>query len=122
MIPFVDLHAQYLSIKPDIDNAIQCCIEDSNFIKGKAVSDFEKAFADWLGVKFCLGCGNGTDALEIIMKSLNIGPGDEVIVPALSWISTAEAVNNVGADPVFVDIRHDTYTIDPEKIENKITA
>jgi dTDP-4-amino-4,6-dideoxygalactose transaminase len=122
MIPFVDLHAQYLSIKPDIDKALETCIADSNYIKGKAVSDFEKAFADWLGAEFCLGCGNGTDALEIIMKSLNIGPGDEVIVPAVSWISTAEAVNNVGAEPVFVDIRLDTYTIDPEKIENKITA
>ena len=121
MIPFVDLHAQYLSIKSDIDKALENCIADSNFIKGKAVSDFEKAFADWLGVEFCLGCGNGTDALEIIMKSLNIGPGDEVIVPALSWISTAETVNNVGAEPVFVDILHDTYTIDPAKIENKIT-
>jgi dTDP-4-amino-4,6-dideoxygalactose transaminase len=122
MIPFVDLHAQYLSIKSDIDIAIENCLEDSNFIKGKAVSDFEKAFADWLGIKYCLGCGNGTDALEIILKSLNIGPGDEVIVPALSWISTAEAVNNVGAEPVFVDIRQDTYTIDPEKIEKKITT
>jgi dTDP-4-amino-4,6-dideoxygalactose transaminase len=122
MIPFVDLHAQYLSIKSDIDKALENCIADSNFIKGKAVSDFEKAFADWLGADFCLGCGNGTDALEIIMKSLSIGPGDEVIVPALSWISTAEAVNNVGAEPVFVDIRGDTYNIDPEKIENKITS
>ena len=122
MIPFVDLHAQYLSIKSDIDKAIESCIAESNFIKGKAVSDFEIAFADWLGARYCLGCGNGTDALEIIMRSLNIGAGDEVLVPALSWISTAEAVNNIGAEPVFVDIRHDTYTIDPEKIENKITA
>jgi dTDP-4-amino-4,6-dideoxygalactose transaminase len=122
MIPFVDLHAQYLSIKSDIDKAIESCIAESNFIKGKAVSDFEIAFADWLGARYCLGCGNGTDALEIIMRSLNIGAGDEVLVPALSWISTAEAVNNIGAEPVFVDIRYDTYTIDPEKIENKITA
>ena len=122
MIPFIDLHAQYLSIRYDIDKALENCIADSNFIKGKAVSDFELAFANWLGVKYCLGCGNGTDALEIIMKSLNIGPGDEVIVPALSWISTAEAVNNVGAEPVFADIREDTYTIDPEKIENKVTS
>ena len=59
-----------------------------------------------------MGCGNGTDALEIILTSLNIGPGDEVLVPALTWISTAEAVTNVGAEPVFVDINPDTYTID----------
>ena len=102
MIPFVDLNAQYLSIKSEIDDAIKECIADSNFIKGKAVSDFENAFAEYLGVEYCIGCGNGTDALEIILKSLNIGPGDEVIVPALTWISTAEAVNNVGAEPVFV--------------------
>ena len=121
MIPFVDLHAQYISIKSDIDRAIESCISDSNFIKGKAVTEFEKAFAGYLGSKFCLGCGNGTDALEIILKSLNIGSGDEVIVPALSWISTAEAVNNVGAEPVFADINEKTYTIDPGCIESKIS-
>jgi len=121
MIPFVDLHAQYISIKSDIDKAIESCISDSNFIKGQAVTDFEIAFAGYLGSKFCLGCGNGTDALEIILKSLNIGSGDEVIVPALSWISTAEAVNNVGAEPVFADINEKTYTIDPGCIESKIS-
>ncbi len=121
MIPFVDLQAQYKSIKSDIDKAIENCIAGSNFIKGNAVSDFEKAFADYLDAKYCLGCGNGTDALEIIMKSLNIGPGDEVIVPALSWISTAEAVNNVGAEPVFVDINENTFSIDTSLIESKIT-
>ncbi len=121
MIPFVDLHAQYLSIKSEIDNAIKECIADTNFIKGKAVSEFERNFADYLGVKYCVGCGNGTDALEIILKALDIGPGDEVIVPALTWISTAEAVTNVGAEPVFVDINPRTYTIDPSKIEEKLT-
>jgi dTDP-4-amino-4,6-dideoxygalactose transaminase len=121
MIPFVDLHAQYESIKSSIDKAIAGCIADGNFIRGKAVSDFEKAFADYLGVEYCLGCGNGTDALEIILNSLKIGPGDEVIVPALTWISTAEAVNNVGAEPVFVDVNIDTYNIDYTKIREKIT-
>ena len=89
-------------------------------LRGKAVNDFEKAFADYLGAKYCLGCGNGTDALEIILHSLHIGSGDEVIVPALTWISTAEAVNNVGAEPVFVDGNIDTYNIDHSKIEGKI--
>lgn len=121
MIPFVDLNAQYLSIKSEIDNAIKECIADTNFIKGKAVSEFERDFADYLGIKYCVGCGNGTDALEIIMTSLNIGPGDEVIVPALTWISTAEAVTNVGAEPIFLDIDPKTYTIDYTKIEEKIT-
>jgi len=120
MIPFVDLYAQYKSIKSDIDKALEVCITDSNFIKGKAVTDFENAFANYLGAEYCLGCGNGTDALEIILAALKIGPDDEVLVPALTWISTAEAVNNVGAEPVFVDINH-TYTIDPNRIEEKIT-
>ena len=121
IIPFVDLNAQYKSIKSEIDNAIKECISETNFIKGKAVSDFESNFAEYLDVKYCVGCGNGTDALEIILTSLNIGPEDEVIVPALSWISTAEAVTNVGAEPVFVDINPKTYNIDSSKIEEKIT-
>lgn len=121
MIPFVDLGAQYRSIKNEIDKAIEQCIADGNFIKGKAVELFENRFADYLGAEYCLGCGNGTDALEIILSSLGIGPGDEVIVPALSWISTSEAVNNVGAEPVFVDINPLTYTINTDLIEEKIT-
>jgi dTDP-4-amino-4,6-dideoxygalactose transaminase len=121
MIPLVDLNAQYRSIKGEIDEAIKECITNGNFIRGKVVTDFEIAFADYLGVGNCIGCGNGTDALEIILKSLNIGPGDEVIVPALTWISTAEAVNNVGAEPVFVDVNPENYTIDFNKIEESIT-
>jgi dTDP-4-amino-4,6-dideoxygalactose transaminase len=122
MIPFVDLKAQYLTIKEEIDSAINECISGSYFIKGEVVTSFENDFATFLDVKHCIGCGNGTDALEIILKSLNVGIGDEVIVPALSWIATAEAVNNVGAEPVFVDINRDTYTIDYAKIEDKITS
>jgi dTDP-4-amino-4,6-dideoxygalactose transaminase len=121
MIPFVDLTAQYQGIRTEIDDAINDCISNTNFIKGKAVAEFEKAFAGFLGANYCIGCGNGTDALEIILKALNIGRGDEVIVPALTWISTAEAVTNVGAEPVFADINSDTYTIDHEKIEEKIS-
>ena len=120
-IPFVDLSAQYRSIKSEVDNAIKECIDETNFIKGKAVTVFERSFADYLGVECCVGCGNGTDALEIILSALNIGSGDEVIVPALTWISTAEAVTNVGAEPVFADIGFQTYTINPKKIEEKIT-
>ena len=121
MIPFVDLDIQYKEIKSEIDDAIKECIADSNFIRGKAVSDFEMAFASYLGIKYCIGCGNGTDALEIILTALNISTGDEVIVPALTWISTAEAVTNVGAEPVFVDIDPRTYTIDFTCIEQKVT-
>ncbi|MCX6327622.1 MAG: DegT/DnrJ/EryC1/StrS family aminotransferase [Bacteroidia bacterium] len=121
MIPLVDLKAQYFGLKEEIDKAISDCIVEGNFIKGKIVTEFENAFSQYLGADYCVGCGNGTDALELILKSLNIGPGDEVIVPALTWIATAEAVNNVGAEPVFVDIDQNNYTIDIRKIEEKIT-
>ena len=119
-IPLVDLKAQYLNIKNEIDRAIGNCISDANFIKGKPVSDFEKKFSGYIGVNECVSCGNGTDALELILKALEIGPGDEVIVPALTWIATAEAVSNVGAEPVFIDINLNDYTIDTEKIEELI--
>ena len=122
MIPFVDLKAQYQSIKSEIDKAVNDCISDSNFIRGKAVGEFERAFAKYIGAQYCGGCGNGTDALEMILEALMIGEGDEVIVPALTWISTAEAVNNVGAEPVFVDVDAETYTIDIRKIEEKISG
>jgi dTDP-4-amino-4,6-dideoxygalactose transaminase len=117
MIPFVDLHRQYLSIKNEIDDAIQLVINETAFIGGHRISTFEKSFADWLGVKHCIGCANGTDSIEILLKAMGIGSGDEVIVPAISWISTSEAVSAVGANPVFVDIDAETYTIDVTKIE-----
>jgi dTDP-4-amino-4,6-dideoxygalactose transaminase len=121
MIPLVDLKAEYLSIKNEIDNAISSCISEASFIRGNSVFDFEKAFADYIGVKHCISCGNGTDALEIILKALNIRIGDEVLVPALTWISTAEAVSNLGAIPVFVEVCPETYTIDCNRIEEKLT-
>jgi len=121
-IPLVDLKAQYFSLKADLDKAISDCISEGAFIKGKKVTDFENAFAEYLGAEHCVACGNGTDALELILSSLKIGPGDEVIVPALSWIATAEAVNNVGAEPVFVDISKDNFTIDAGSIEDRITV
>lgn len=122
MIPFVDLNAQYLSIKDEIDTAISECINNGTFINGAIVAEFERKFASYIGTDYCVGCGNGTDALEIILLALGIGPGDEVIVPALSWIATAECVNNVGAEPVFVDVNPQDYNIDVSKIEEKITS
>jgi dTDP-4-amino-4,6-dideoxygalactose transaminase len=120
-IALVDLKVQYLELKAEIDKAISDCILEDSFIKGKIVSVFENAFAKYLGTEYCIGCGNGTDALELILKSLNIGQGNEVIVPALTWIATAEAVNNVGAEPVFADIDATSLTIDVHKIVEKIT-
>lgn len=121
-IPLVDLKAQYLTIRNEIDNAIESCINETNFIKGKPVSDFENKFSEYIGVENCVACGNGTDALELILTALEIGPGDEVLVPALTWIATAEAVSNVGAEPVFVDINLNDYTIDIAKIEENVSA
>ena len=121
-IPFVDLYAQYQTIKKEIDSAIENTITHSAYIGGSAVKDFENGFANYLGVKHVIACANGTDSLEIILKAWSIGEGDEVIVPAHSWISTSEAVGNVGAVPVFVDVEADYFTMDVSLIESAITA
>ena len=123
-IPLVNLKRQYESIKAEIDSAIQEVIEQCAFIgnlNNKYVKTFEESFSRFVGTGHCVACGNGTDALEILLKAMNIGPGDEVIVPALSWIATSEAVSNMGGTPVFVDIEPEYYGIDPELIEQKIT-
>ena len=120
-IPFVDLKAQYFSIKNEIDTAIQNVINETAFIKGKYVQKFEEEFANMYGLKHCISCANGTDAIYITLKALGIGPGDEVITVANTWISTAETITQTGARPVFVDIHPDYYTIDVSKIEEKIT-
>ena len=120
-IPFVDLKAQYELLKPEIDQAIQSVIRDSAFIGGKYVTNFEANFAKKLDVAHAIGVANGTDAIYLPLKMLGIGAGDEVIVPANSWISTSETVTQTGAKPVFVDIDPDYYHMDPAKIESKIT-
>jgi dTDP-4-amino-4,6-dideoxygalactose transaminase len=121
-VPFVDLYAQYLSIKEEIDNAIENTIRESAYIGGSTVKNFETNFSNYLGITNVVSCANGTDSLEIILEAQGIGRGDEVIVPALSWISTSEAVSSVGATPVFVDIHPDYYTINVDLIKEKITA
>ena len=120
-IPFVNLKAQYLSLKTEIDSAIQHVINESAFIKGKYVQKFEEEYAEIYGVEHCISCGNGTDAIYIALKALGIGPNDEVITTALSWISTSETITQAGARVVFVDIDPNYYTIDTSKIEEKIT-
>ena len=119
-IPFVDLKAQYNSIKLEIDEAISKVISETAFIKSKYVSEFEEAFANKYGVTHCIGVANGTDAIYIVLKMLGIGNGDEVITTAHSWISTSETISQTGAKPVFVDT-DEFYTIDTAKIEQKIT-
>jgi len=121
-IPFVDLKAQYQSIKTEIDTAIQNVIDETAFIKGKYVQKFEEEYAQRYGVKHVISCANGTDAIYITLKALGVGSGDEVITTALSWISTSETITQAGARVVFVDIDPDYYTIDTGKIEEKITS
>jgi dTDP-4-amino-4,6-dideoxygalactose transaminase len=120
-VPFVDLKAQYHSLKVEIDAAIQSVIDKTAFVRGPHVEDFEKAFANKYGVKHCISCANGTDAIYITLKALGIGPGDEVITVANSWISTSETISQAGAKPVFVDIDPDYFHIDPHKVEEKIS-
>jgi dTDP-4-amino-4,6-dideoxygalactose transaminase len=121
-IPFVDLHAQYLSLKPEMDAAMAEVIAQSAYIRGPQVDAFESAWAKMLGVQHCVSCANGTDALYIAMRELGIKPGDEVITTAHSWISTTETITQAGGRVVFCDTDNDTFTINPALIEAKITA
>jgi dTDP-4-amino-4,6-dideoxygalactose transaminase len=121
-IPFVDLRAQYQSINSEIDKAMLMVMEQTAYIGGNNpfVQQFEQSFSNFLGINHVMSCGNGTDSLEILLRAYGISAGDEVIVPAMSWISTSEVVSSLGAKPVFVDIDPKYYTIDPEKIEAAI--
>lgn len=120
-VPFADLHAQYLTIKPEIDSAISDVIRTSAFIRGPHVQRFEEAYAQAIGTSHCVSCANGTDSLYIAMRALGVQPGDEVLAPAHSWISTTETITQAGGKVVFCDTDRDTYTIDPAQIEAKIT-
>ena len=120
-VPFVDLHAQYITIKNEVDEAISKVISQSAFVRGPFVEKFEEEFSKLVGVDHCVSCANGTDALFIAMKALGVGPGDEVIAPAHSWISTTETISQAGGKVVFCDTDAKTFTIDPADIEAKIT-
>lgn len=120
-IPFVDLKAQYLSIKEEIDSITSQVISETAFIGGNYVKEFEKDFSEKYSIEHVISCANGTDAIYIALKSLGVGNGDEVITVANTWISTSETITLTGARPVFVDIDPETYNIDAKKIEEKIT-
>ena len=120
-IPFVDLKAQYRAHRAEIDAAIAAVIGETAFIRGKYVADFEKAYAEKYGVKHCVSCGNGTDAIFITLKMLGVGPGDEVITTSNSWIASTETITLTGAKVVFVDVEDDCYDLDATKIEAAIT-
>jgi len=109
---FLDLTAQYKSIKKEIDAAIKKVLDSSVFIGGKEVEEFEKEVAKFSGTKYAIGLNSGTDALFLSLKALNIGLGDEVITTPFTFIATAEVIANLGAKPVFVDIDPKTFNID----------
>jgi dTDP-4-amino-4,6-dideoxygalactose transaminase len=120
-VPFVDLRAQYLSIKNEIDSVIAEVIAESAYIRGPHVDAFEHAWASTLGVKRCVSCANGTDAIYVALRGLRVKPGDEVITSAHSWISTSETITQAGGRIVFCDTDEETFTIDPQDIQRKIT-
>ena len=121
MIKFLDLHAQYLSIKDDIDAAMASVISESAFIGGKYVKQFEENFSDYHQAKYCVGAGNGTDAIEIAIEALDLPKGSEIIVPANSFIASAEAVARIGHKIVFCDANSDDYTINLDDVKKRIT-
>ncbi len=121
-VPFADLGVQYESIKEEIDSAIASVIAETAFVRGRFVSEFEQAFAMAQGVPHFVGTANGTDALFIALKMLGVGPGDEVITAANSWIASSECITLCGASPVFADVDPETYTIDPEDVAARVTS
>lgn len=120
-VPFVDLKTQCPSAIDSIDRAIKEVIESYSFIGGRHLESFERNFARYVGVKHCIGVGNGTDALFIALKSLGVKKGDEVITVANTFIATSESITSAGAKVVFVDCNKDTYGIDTDKMQNAIT-
>lgn len=120
-IPFVSFEAMHNEIHDEVVAKLAEVYENNWFIQGREVEAFEQEYADYCGVKYCVGCGNGLDALFLPLKALGIGPGDEVIVPSNTFIATALAVSYTGATPVFVEPVEKYYNVDPLKIEEKIT-
>ena len=120
-IPFADIKRQYHNIKNDINNAIEEVLNDTAFIRGEYVDRFEKNFSSIYGISNSIGVGNGTDAIYLALRALEVGPGDEVITACNSWISTSEVISQVGASVKFVDIESDNYNIDVDLIEEIIT-
>lgn len=120
-IPFLDLRAAYLELKTEIDEAVACVLDSGSFLLGRQLEAFESEFAAYLGTKCCVGVGSGLDALHLSLRALGVGPDDEVIVPALTYIATWLAVSYSGAKPVPVEPDERTYNIDPGKLEGAIT-
>src|SRR3984885_2996930 len=122
MIPFIDLAAQQTRIKPRIDAAIQRVLAHGGYVMGPEVRAFEEQLATFGRAGHALSCGNGTDALVLPLMAWEVGPGDAVFCPSFSFAATGEVIPWLGASPVFVDIRPDTYCLDPERLEAAIVA
>ncbi len=120
-IQMVDLGRQYQEVKKEIDDSIQKVLESTHFIQGPEVKELEHDLAGYVGVKHAVGCANGTDALQIALMSLGVGPGDEVITTPFTFVATAEVAALLGAKTVFADVREDDFNIDPIEIVKKIT-
>ena len=121
MIEFIDLKAQQVRLKEKIEAGIENVLAHGQYILGPEVSELEEKLAAYVGVKYCITCANGTDALQIVQMAFGIGPGDEVITPGFTYIATAETVAVLGATPVYVDVNPKTYNLDIEKLEAAIT-
>ena len=122
MIPFFDLAAQQAVLKSQIDENIAKVLAHGKYILGPEVAELEERLCEYTGAKYCITCANGTDALQIALMASGVGPGDEVITPAFSYIATAEATALLGAKPVYVDVDPSTFNINPKLIESKISS
>jgi dTDP-4-amino-4,6-dideoxygalactose transaminase len=120
-IPLVDLSLQHAQIAEEVDAGFAEVLSTGDFIGGKAVAAFEQEYAEFVGVRSCVGVGNGTDAIEMALRALGVGHGDDVVLPANTFIATAEAVVRAGARPVFVDVDDDALLIDPALVEAALT-
>lgn len=121
-IPFVDLKAQYATIQAEIEEAVMTVLRSGNFILGEQVEEFENNFARYLGCQYAIGVSNGLDALRLALEVLGIGAGDEVIIPANTYVATALAVSSVKARPVLVEMNPRSYNMDPNLIEKALTT
>ena len=121
MLPMVDLKGQYANLQNEILSGFQEVLEKTQFINGPAVKDFASHLSEYLGVKYTIPCGNGTDALQIALMSLGLRPGDEVITTPFTFVATAEVIGLLGLVPVFVDVDPETFLLDVTKLESKIT-
>lgn len=119
---FIDLKSQYQRLKPEIDAAIQRVLDHGQYILGPEVAELEEKLVAYTGAKYCISVANGTDALQIALMALGVGPGDEVITPGFTYIATAETVALLGAKPVYVDVDARTYNLDPALLEAAITS